>query len=159
MSWTTADLYDAHEQAVAVVDAPLRAFGGRARFAGPVRTVRAFADNSEVKRLLATPGHGAVLVVDGAGSTAWSLLGDNLAAAAVANGWSGVVVHGAVRDVVVLRELPLGVLALGSTPRKTAKQGQGLAGVDVALGGVVVREGDWLYADEDGVLIATTPLH
>lgn len=150
---STADLYDLHGDALQSLPLQLRSFGGTARFEGPVRTVRCFQDNALVKRILQTPGDGAVLVVDGAGSLETALMGDLIAQSAVDAGWAGVVIHGCVRDSVALGRMPLGVKALGTIPRKSAKDGTGEIDVPVEFGGVVFRPGARAYADEDGILI------
>lgn len=154
MDFATADLIDDHGDELRSCETQLRRYGGRASFAGPVSTVRCHRDNGLVKKLLNTAGEGRVLVVDGGGSLASALMGDMIAAAAVANGWAGVVINGAVRDVAALRELDLGIKALGSNPRKSAKDGAGEVDVPVAFGGVEFRPGDWLYSDEDGIVLA-----
>ena len=154
----TCDLCDAHPDAVRVLDLPLRDFGGRIAFAGIVTTVLALEDNSRVREAVMEPGDGRVLVIDGGGSTRRSMLGDLLAEQAVANGWAGVVVHGAIRDSVAIGALDLGVKALGTVPLKTEKRGQGVRDVPVSFGGVTIRPGDWLAADADGVLVADRPL-
>lgn len=153
MACKTADLCDDHEGTVRVLDLPLRDYGGRIDFHGPVSTVRALEDNSRVREAVAEPGEGRVLVVDGGGSTRRSMLGDNLAAMAVKNGWAGVVVHGVIRDTDAIGQLALGVKALGTCPRKTDKLGQGLRDVVLEFGGIVIRPGEWLYADGDGVVV------
>ena len=151
--WATADLCDQHPEVV--VAAPvLRSFGGRRRFAGAIATVRCFEDNSLVRERLAEPGGGRVLVVDGAGSMRCALVGDLLGALGVKNGWAGVVVHGCVRDTAALGALDLGVLALAAHPAKSVKRGEGERDVVVAFAGVMFRPGAWLYADEDGVVVA-----
>ncbi|MDT8437594.1 MAG: ribonuclease E activity regulator RraA [Wenzhouxiangellaceae bacterium] len=153
--WTTPDLCDAHAEYVRVVTGiDWRSFGGRAKFHGPIRTARCFEDNSRVKERLAEPGNGAVLVVDGGGSLRHALIGDQIAAAAQANGWAGVVIHGACRDVEVLAGIDLGVLALGAVPIKSVRRGEGQADVPVSFGGVVLRPGEYLYADANGVIVA-----
>lgn len=153
MTFTTADLWDERGDTLQSLALPLMNVGGQPRFSGPVRTVRCFEDNALMKSLLSTPGGGAVLVVDGGGSIGTALMGDMIASIAIQNGWSGVVVHGAVRDRVVLARLPLGIRALASNPRKSAKTGVGEADVPVEFGGVVFRPGAMLYADEDGVVV------
>ena len=157
MSWTTPDLSDRFPQAT-VVCLPWRHYGGHARFHGRVVTVRAPADNSRVRELANQPGHGRVLVVDGGGDTAHALLGDLVAAAAVANGWAGVVIHGCVRDVEALAALPLGVQALASHPMKTEKRGLGEVDVPVAFAGLSIAPDDWVYADANGVIVAKARL-
>lgn len=137
-----------------------RHYGGHIDFAGPVATVRCLEDNSLVKSAVESPGQGRVLVVDGGGSMKRALLGGNLAAAAAKNGWAGLLIHGCVRDLAELREAETGILALGHVPLPTERQGQGLAEVALQIGGGVwVRPGDWLYADEDGTVISATALH
>lgn len=153
MTFTTPDLSDELGDAARVLAAGFRDFGGREVFDGPVRTVRCLEDNSRVKELLATPGEGAVLVVDGGGSLTVALLGDMIAEGAVAQGWAGVVIDGAVRDVEILRTLELGVRALDSVPRRSDRQGRGEVDVPVTVGGVRVETGDHLYADATGILV------
>ncbi|GAA3941105.1 ribonuclease E activity regulator RraA [Microbacterium soli] len=150
---STADLYDLHGEALQSLPLQLRSFGGVPRFEGPIRTVRCFQDNALVKRILQTPGDGAVLVVDGSGSLQTALMGDMIAQSAVDAGWAGVVIHGCVRDSVALARMPLGVKALGTNPRKSAKEGTGEIDVVVEFGGVSFRPGARLHADEDGVLV------
>ena len=108
---------------------------------------------------VAEAGGGRVLLVDGQGALHRSLIGDRLAQLAADNGWSGVVVIGAVRDVEVIDGIDIGVQALGVCPVKTDKQGVGDRDVPLLLGGVAVNPGDWLYADRNGVLISSEPLH
>lgn len=149
----TADLWDERGDELQSCSVQLRHYGGHQAFAGPVATVRCHRDNAIVKAALAEPGEGRVLVVDGGGSLESALMGDLIAGSAVAQGWSGVVIHGAVRDVAALRQLPLGVLALGSNPRKSAKDGVGERDVVVSFGGVEFAPGAELWADEDGVVV------
>ncbi|RJL33425.1 ribonuclease E activity regulator RraA [Bailinhaonella thermotolerans] len=158
MDFTTADLVDAHGESLACCETQFRQYGGRLRFAGPVTTVRVLEDNALVKRTLAGPGDGGVLVVDGGASLRTALMGDLIATSALENGWSGVVINGAVRDVAALATLDLGVKALGSIPRKSGKTGAGEAGVPVTFGAVTFTPGAWLYSDEDGIVLSRDPL-
>ncbi|MFF2675920.1 ribonuclease E activity regulator RraA [Arthrobacter koreensis] len=153
MEKSTADLYDEHGEALASVSLQFQDFGGSTRFTGPVRTIRCHEDNGLVKSTLNSPGNGAVLVVDGGGSLNTALMGDMIAEAAVHNGWAGVVIHGPIRDRAAVAKLPLGVKALGSNPRKSAKDSVGEVDVPVEFGGVIFRPGAVLYADEDGILV------
>ena len=154
----TCDLCDGFEGQVRVLELPLADFGGRIAFSGIVSTIKALEDNSRVREAVAEPGEGRVLVIDGGGSLRRSMLGDLLAGKAVANGWAGVLVNGAIRDSAAIAQLDLGVKAIDTCPMKTNKQGQGLRDVPVAFGGLVIRPGDWLAADEDGVVLADAPL-
>lgn len=153
MTQATADLYDEFGDDLQSVPMQFRDFGGRTAFQGPIRTIRCLEDNALVKSTLATPGDGAVLVIDGSGSLNTALMGDMIAESAVANGWAGVVIHGAIRDSVAIRGLDLGVKALGTNPRKSAKLGAGEVDVDLEFGGVAFAVGKRLYADEDGILV------
>lgn len=151
---STADLYDERGEALASCETQFRSFGGRGEFSGVVTTIRCANDNGLVKRVLTTTdGHGRVLVVDGGGSLASALMGDLIAAAAVRNGWEGVVIHGPVRDSLALASLDLGVKALGTNPRKSAKDAAGDVDVPVTFGGVTFVPGRRLWADADGVLV------
>ena len=149
---STADLWDERGDTLQSCSSQLRHYGGHPTFAGVVSTVLCHRDNALVKAALAEPAEGRVLVVDGGGALESALLGDLIAASAVANGWAGVVIHGAVRDVGALRGLPLGVVALGSNPRKSAKDGVGERDVPVAFGGMEFVPGQQVWVDEDGIL-------
>ena len=153
MTTATADLYDEHGDALDSLSLQLLDLGGRVAFEGPVRTVRCHRDNALVKAMLATPGDGAVLVIDGGGSLESALVGDIIAASAVEHGWAGIIVHGAIRDREAIAALPLGVKALGSNPRKSAKEGAGEIDVPVEIAGVVFTPGRRVWADADGVLV------
>ena len=153
MDFRTADLVDEHGEALQSCDLQLRQFGGCRRFHGTIRTVACFQDNALVKKILSQPGDGAVLVVDGQGSLHTALVGDLIAGLAQANGWAGLVLNGAIRDVEALAALDIGIKALGSNPRKSAKLGAGQVDVPVAFGGVTFRPGAHLYSDEDGVVV------
>ena len=154
----TADLVDAHETLVQSCDLQFRDFGGRARFHGRIRTVRCHQDNALLKRILSEPGEGCVLVIDGGGSLHCALVGDVIAGLGVANGWAGVVVHGAIRDSIAIGGLDLGVKALGTNPRKSTKNSAGEADIPVEFGGVTFNPGAYLYSDEDGILVSPEAL-
>ncbi len=149
----TADLYDERGEELDSVSLQFQDLGGRTHFSGPVRTIRCLEDNALVKSTLATPGDGAVLVVDGGGSLRTALMGDLIAASAVANGWAGVVINGAIRDREAIAGLDLGVKALGSNPRKSSKAGAGEMDVELDLDGVRIRPGAMIWCDPDGILV------
>ncbi|RAX14980.1 ribonuclease E inhibitor RraA [Pseudarthrobacter sp. AG30] len=149
----TADLYDERGSELASISLQFQSLGGRTHFNGPARTIRCFQDNALVKSTLASPGNGAVLVVDGGGSLGTALMGDMFAESAVANGWAGVVINGAIRDREALARLDLGVKALGSNPKKSLKTGAGEVDVDVVIDGVTIRAGAAIWCDPDGILV------
>lgn len=155
--FSTCDLCDVHKGDASgtfrVLPPVFREFGARARFAGEVVTVQCFEDNSLVKQRLEQPGEGRVLVVDGAGSLRRALLGGNIGAAAARNGWAGVVIDGCVRDVAELAGCDVGIRALAAMPLPTERRQQGIADLPVRVQGVWVRPGEWLCADEDGIVV------
>lgn len=153
MTIATADLYDERGDELDSLALQFHDLGGRIAFDGPIHTVRCHRDNALVKATLATPGAGAVLVIDGAGSLESALVGDLIAAAAVEHGWAGIIVHGAIRDRDAIAKLPLGVKALGSNPRKSAKDGVGEIDVPVVIAGVRFAPGAHVWADSDGILV------
>ena len=156
---STPDLCDDHADLVRVVTGRhWHSFGGRERFGGPVATVKCFEDNSRVKELLGQPGDGRVLVVDGGGSLRHALIGDLIAGNARDNGWAGVIIHGACRDVEVLAEIDLGLFALGCVPIKSVRRDEGQVDLPVLFGGVTFRPGEWVYADANGVIAAEREL-
>jgi len=164
-STSTCDLCDLHKHDTSgrfrVLPPVFHSYGGAPKFAGPASTVRCFEDNSMVKAALDEPGTvdtpagrvGRVLVVDGGSSMRYALVGGNLAAAAAKNGWAGIVVDGCVRDVEELVTCAVGIRALGLMPLPTEKRNVGLRDVPVQVQGVVVRPGDWVVADADGIVV------
>jgi regulator of ribonuclease activity A len=153
--FTLADLMDAEPTRRASCLLQFRDFGRRVTFSGPIRTVRCFEDTALLKSVLAEPGEGAVLVVDGHGSPRTALLGDRVAALAAANRWAGLVLHGMVRDVAALAAVDLGIKALGSNPRKPGQTGAGDVDEPVTFGGVTFVPGAQLWSDADGVVVET----
>jgi regulator of ribonuclease activity A len=163
MTFATADLCDSHEDLIRearlrVVAPMFRHYGGRLAFAGTIATLKLFEDNSFVRKALEQPGNGRVLVIDGDGSLRRALVGDQLAALGVKNGWSGIVVYGCIRDYTAIGEMDIGVVALATHPQKTDKKNIGESDVPVTFGGVTFRAGEWLYADADGVLVVDRAL-
>ena len=149
---TTSDLFDEHPGATSC-ETQFRQFGGVRSFSGAIATVRCHEDNVLLRAQVSEAGDGRVLVIDGGGSFACALLGDNIAGLAVSNGWAGLVVNGCVRDVAALAELPLGIKALGTNPRPSGKTGAGEVDVLVTFGKADFAPGAMLHADDDGVIV------
>lgn len=154
MAVATADLCDRFGAEVRVADPLFREWGGVTSFAGAIETVRVLEDNGLVRHALETPGRGGVLVVDGGGSRRTALVGGNLAALAHRNGWSGIVVHGCIRDAAELAGIPVGIRALQATPRRSARGGAGERGVPLMFAGITFVPGGHLWADGDGIVVA-----
>ena len=158
MSFTTADLSDQYPDSVQIAHPLFREFGAAPRFCGAILTLRLFEDNALVRPTLESDGAGRVLVIDGGGSLRCALVGGRLGAIAHENGWAGLVINGCVRDSAELQQLPIGIRALGTTPRRPGKAGAGEQGIPVSFAGVDFVSGHYLYADEDGVLVAPRDL-
>ncbi|MBQ0782601.1 MAG: ribonuclease E activity regulator RraA [Amphritea sp.] len=152
------ELCDQFPDLVQVVEPMFGNFGGRERFGGEIVTLKAFEDNSLVREQVALPGEGRVLVVDGGGSMRKAMLGDMLAEKASLNGWSGIIIYGAIRDVNAISDIDLGVQALGTHPMKTEKKGLGELNLDLTFGGVTFKPGQYVYADNNGILISPEKL-
>jgi regulator of ribonuclease activity A len=156
---STPDLCDEYPTLVRVVDPMFINFGGRHEFCGRAVTVKCFEDNSRIKELVATPGEGRVIVVDAGGSMRCACLGDMLAESAALNDWSGFIINGCIRDVDEIAITAIGVQALGVHPLKTHKQGVGEVDLAVTFGGVTFSPGDYIYADNNGILASSQPLN
>jgi regulator of ribonuclease activity A len=149
----TADLYDEHGESLQSCDCQLRQYGAVRSFSGTITTLPCFEDNALAKSVLGEDGKRSVLVIDGGGSIHTALMGDMIARIAMTNGWAGIVINGAVRDVAILAELPIGIKALGSNPRKSAKTGAGERDVSVEFGGATFPPGATLYSDDNGIVV------
>lgn len=158
MPRSICDLADDHGASLRVMQPVFRDFGGASQFHGQVTTVRCLEDNALLKSILATPGNGRVIVVDGGGSLKRALFGDNLGSMLLKNGWAGIVIHGAVRDVEHLKNMPIAVRALAACPIPPRKMGLGERDVVVTIAGTAVTPGDWLYADENGAVLSADPI-
>jgi len=155
---STPDLCDQYPDLIQVVEPMFSNYGGRERFGGEIVTVKCFEDNSVVKQLVATEGQGRVIVVDGGGSMRRACLGDLLAEKASVNGWAGLIIYGCIRDVDEIMATDIGVQALGAHPMKTEKKGIGETQIPVTFGGVTFNPGHYIYADNNGIVIASKPL-
>lgn len=154
----TADLVDDFDDEVSLCDLPFRRFGRKAMFHGPVATIKCHEDNALIKSTLQTDGRGRVLVVDAGGSTRCAVLGDMIATFLLENGWAGIVINGSIRDSADIDEMEIGVFALGTTPKKSAKAGHGQTEITIQMGGASFSPGDWVYCDHDGVLVSSRQL-
>ena len=160
-NFATCDLCDAHKNDTSgnfrVLPPMFKNFGAHTKFCGAVVTIKCFEDNSLVKAAVDSAGAGRVLVVDAGASLRRALLGGNLGAAAAKNNWAGVVIDGCVRDVAELAQCAVGIRALAAVPLPTEKRGEGQRDLGIQIQGIWVRPGDWLYADDDGMVVMPEP--
>ena len=158
MTFATADLYDEYEEKLQVATPMFNDYGGNLKFCGPVSTVDVFEDNSLVRAALEEPGEGRVLVVDGGASLKCALLGDMLAELGKDNDWAGIIIYGCIRDSAVIANIAIGVKALNTNPRKSVKKGIGDRDISVDFADVIISPGDYIYADEDGIVVSAEKL-
>ena len=159
MPYSVPDICDDFAGEISILEPLFRDFGRSRKFSGEITTVKCFEDNSLVREAVRSEGRGRVLVVDGGGSLRHALLGDLLAAAAIENGWQGLLINGCVRDVEILKTIKLGVKALNCYPLKSNKRNEGQINVPVQFGGVSFEPGQYLYADENGIVVAREKLN
>ncbi len=152
IKFNTADLCDEHKLVIA--QPIFKSFGSNTHCYGQIKTVEAIEDNSYVKKLLQTNGNGCVMVIDGKGSDRCALVGDNLAATAVENNWSGIIVNGCIRDSIEINRISIAIKALNLVPNKSEKKDVGKYGLDVCFAGITFRENEYIYSDPDGIVIA-----
>jgi len=152
----TTDLYDDYLESLQVAEPLFRDYGGRARFSGEIVTLKAFEDNTFLKASFETNGTGKVLVVDTGASLRCAMMGDVMASLGASNGWEGVVINGCIRDSADVAKVDLGVKALATIPRKTVKRNQGVPDIPLHFADVTFNPGEYLYADEDGVVLSKT---
>lgn len=155
----TTDICDTHAEKIAsgevrILDPVFQSYGQRLAFSGPIVTVKTFEDNQLTRELVKSNGEGRVLVIDGGGGKRTALMGGKLVRAACDNGWAGIVINGYIRDVDEINESDIGVRAFGSCPLRPAKNGVGDKHVPVHVAGTWIHEGEWLYADKDGILVS-----
>ena len=158
MKFVLPDLCDQYGDSLRVLSPMLKNFGGNNCFHGKISTIKCHEDNSFVADAVREEGDGSVLVVDGGGSLRCALLGDNLAAIAASNSWAGIIVFGCVRDVVALKDISLGIQAIAPHPMKSVKRQVGLRDVEVSFGGVSFIPGQYVYADDNGVIVSEAEL-
>ena len=159
MTLLTTDLCDNFPADVRITE-PIgfKDFGGNKNFSGAIYTIKCFEDNSFVRKALETNGEGKVLVVDGGGSMRCALLGDMLGDLGVKNKWNGIIVYGCIRDSVAIGKLSLGVKALNTIPLKSNKRNEGQENITVHFAGIDFIPGEFVYCDEDGIIVSKKQL-
>ena len=158
MNFSTPDICDDFLADLQILEPLFSEYGNSEQFSGEVVTIKCFEDNTLLKKMLGTDGAGKVMVVDGGGSIRRALLGDMLAAMAVDNGWQGVLINGCVRDVEILKTINLGIRALNCHPLRSDKRNEGQLNVAVTFAGADIKPGQYLYADENGIVVADSKL-
>ena len=159
MKYLTPDLCDEYPDLIRVVEPIFKSYGCKSCFGGQIVTIKCHEDNSVVKETAGTAGNGKIIVVDGGGSLRRALLGDLIAENAVQNGWEGFIIYGCIRDVDAISTMNLGVRALNTIPLKTEKRGIGDLNIPVSFGGVTFKPGEYVYADNIGIIVSSKLLN
>lgn len=152
--FTTADLWDEHHQHLSCVEPIFYSFGKKKAFSGKITTLKLFEDNSFVRKQLESNGKGKVLVVDGGASLRCALFGDKLAELAITNKWEGIIVNGCIRDSYLINQMDIAIKAINTSPVKSIKRNIGKMNIPVNFSGVTFIPGQFVYSDNDGVLIS-----
>ena len=153
MNETTSDISDQLHPNVQYLKPVYKSYGGKTSFSGRIVTVKCYEDNSLVEEALKSNGKNSILVVDAGGSMNCAMLGDKRATDAIKNEWEGILVHGLIRDSATIKGMKIGILALGVCPLKSIKKGVGDSNLIVNFSGITFTPGEYLYADEDGVIV------
>ncbi|RKF18511.1 putative 4-hydroxy-4-methyl-2-oxoglutarate aldolase [Alginatibacterium sediminis] len=148
------DLFDQHPSQLQLVSSHWEHYGALCYFSGPAVTVNCFEDNSRIKELLASPGEGRILVVNGQGSTQRALIGDMIAQSGIDNNWGGVIIYGAIRDVHTLSQMPIGIKALCACPIRSQREGKGEIEQEIVVDRTLIKPGNYIYADLNGVAMS-----
>ena len=158
MSFSTADICDRYGKNVNVVAQTLHSYGKKKSFSGKIVTILLDKDNSDLVTMLRDEqGEGRVVVVD-VYAKYCAVVGDTLMGYALKNGWAGIVINGYVRDTKITKDIDVGLMALGTCPRKSSKKSSSQRNIDLHFGGVSFKSGEYIYADEDGVVVSTQKL-
>ncbi|EDK09341.1 ribonuclease E activity regulator RraA [Haemophilus influenzae] len=154
----TSELCDLYAEQVDVVEPIFSSFGGVSNFYGKVTTVKCFESNGLIAEVLEENGEGRVLVIDGGGAVRRGLIDAELAQLAVDNGWEGIIVYGAVRQIQQLENLDIGIHALAPIPVSADESSVGESDIPVNFGGVTFFPEDYIYADLTGIILSQEPL-
>lgn len=157
MKFYTADLCDKYDNQVQVLEPILKSYGGAKKVMGQIVTLKLPDNNKSLAELLKTEGNGQIVVID-VDAQYTAVVGDNMMKFALENNWAGLIVNGYVRDTKNTKEIDVGLFALGTCPKKTVPPKDGALHVEIKFGGVTFREGEYLYADRDGIIVSATPL-
>ena len=156
--FSVPDICDAHADKIQIGSLSFNSYGAKDIISGEIQTISCPDDNSLIKEILNQSGNNKVLIIDAKGVNHASMIGDQIASKALENNWNGIIVNGFVRDIEILKTIPIGIYAKGSIPKKTDKKGLGFLGVDVFIGGILIKTGNWVYLDSNGWVISKKEL-
>lgn len=158
MEYNTSELCDIFADSIDVLEPMFVSYGGLRSYGGEVRTIKCFEDKGLIDKVLAQPGAGRVLVIDGGGSARRALLDANNVQMALDNEWEGIICYGSVRDVDILEDLDIGVHAVAAIPVGADSDDIGDSDIAVNFAGVTFLPEDHVYADSTGIVLSPDPL-
>lgn len=159
MNISVADLCDGREDQIQVLPPSFVPLGGRRAISGVIRTIKVNQNPKEVRAVLSEPGDNNILVVDAEANPQGAVVGDNLAKIAIDNNWQGIIVNGYIRDTAILKDMAVGIWALGTCPRRGTEVDAAIKDIELVFGGVQFKPGYHLYADNDGIIISETRIN
>lgn len=156
MKHRTPEICDLHSKEIRVFPDIFKQYGTKSSCSGKTRTVKLDEDNRSLKSLLQTPGDGNIAIVD-VGTAYCAVVGDVLSSHAIENNWSGLIINGYVRDTKALSTMALPIWAIGKCPLRSEKRAEGQVDIALKIDDIEINSGDFIYADEDGILLAKSP--
>ena len=153
MDFFTADICDEHPDKVYVLDNEFKNYGAKEKICGQVVTVKLDRNNSELISVLRDEdGSGKIVVVD-VENEYFAVVGENLMKFAAQNSYEGIIVNGYIRDTYQIKDIEVALFARGTCSRKYIPVTKGERGIDLSFCGVNFKEGDYVYADMDGIIL------
>ncbi|RXJ86743.1 S-adenosylmethionine--2-demethylmenaquinone methyltransferase [Arcobacter sp. CECT 8985] len=154
MSFFTADICDNNPQKVNVLGPDFKSYGGLNKAYGEIITVKLDKNNNDLIKLLKNiNGEGKVVVVD-VQMQYYAVVGDKLTKFAYDNKYNALVINGYVRDIQNIKKFDIAIYAKGTCPRKYEKVQAGKIACDLNIDNVDIQNGDYIYIDSDGIVIA-----
>ena len=160
MEYDIADLCDDNQdKEIQVLSPEFKNYGGLKKCAGEIVTLKLDKSNWELLDILKNEdGKGRIIVVDNA-KYFYGVVGDKLMAFAKENNWQGMIINGYVRDVAYTKDIGVALYAIGTCPLRNFEKTSSSRGMQLSFGGVTFHDGDYLYADADGIIVSKKRLH
>ena len=160
MDFEVADLCDDNQaKELQVLSSDYKNYGGLKKCAGEIVTLKLDKSNWELLEMLRDEdGQNRIVVVENA-QYFYGVVGDKLMAFAQKNNWQGIILNGYVRDVAYTKNIDVALYAIGTCPLRNFDKTISTRGVQLSFGGVTFNNGDYLYADEDGIITTSEKLH
>ncbi len=160
MNKQTADLCDDNrDKNIQVLSSKFINYGGLKKFDGQIVTVKLDKSNWLLLEMLRDEdGEGKIVVVDNA-QEFFGVVGDKLMTFALKNNWKAIILNGYVRDTDETKNIEVGLFAIGTCPLRNFEKTDSCRGIELNFEGVTFNDGDYIYADNDGVIISKTKLN